>query len=536
MKTRFTLLICAMMACQLSVAQVPDTIRDVTPATWSTDLLRPYIGKTVYFDMPMVISTVNYSTLIVAPWRKYEPENQGVIGSDEYANAGNINANLLTLTGVSGSHRRGERVYGLTAYVSSANTITWKSGTWKGNTRNELQNTNIREMVGIPADCDSCIVVCAFNLENYFVVNMGSLGASSKSEHQKQRKKIQAALQKINADVYGFCELEKGDAAIKEIADDLNKAFPSRNYVYLPDGAAKTTQKSDFLYDANKFEFVRMDKTNVEVSDRKKMICLRQIQTREKFIFSINHFKAMNTGDEYRREKEAKAVINLYNQFRQKPDVRDNDVLFMGDMNAYGRSKPIMHFLNSGFLDLHTEFHADSSYSYFYNNSVSYIDQALCSESIFRQVTGMSAFHINSDEDDAYNYERSSDATMFRSSDHDPVIVGLRLDSTLSMIYDPYLSDETFSPDSVTFYYTDPTGHPHMLFDIYSVDGHQIVKPTAIKFQGEIGETRTYYYSVAESNENLPEELRQFLPLPSGVYIIRFYYNGIVKAHKLIVR
>jgi len=536
MKTRFTLLICALTACQLSVAQVPDTIRDVTPATWTTNLLRPYIGKTVYFDIPIVVSAVNSSSLTVAPWRKYEPENQGAIGSEEYQNAARINASQLTLSGVSGSHRRGERVYGLTAYVSDANKISWKSGTWKGNTRNELQNADIRKMVGIPDDCDSCIVVCAFNLENYFVVNMGSMGASSTSEHQKQRKKIQAALQKINADVYGFCELEKGDAAIKEIADDLNKAFPSRNYVYLQDGATQAVQKSDFLYDANKFEFVRKDQTNEEIAYRKKMICLRQIQTGEKFIFSINHFKAMNTGDEYRREKESRAVVNLYNQFRQKTDVRDNDVLFMGDMNAYGRSKPIMIFLNNGFIDLHTAFHADSSYSYFYGNSVSYIDQALCSESIFRQVTGMSAFHINSDEDDSYNYERSNDATMFRSSDHDPVIVGLRLDSTLSKIYDPYMSDEAFSPDSVTFYYTDPIGNPHMYFDIYTVDGHRIVPPTAVKFQGEVSETRTYYYSVAASNENLPEELRQFLPLPSGIYIIRFYYNGIVKAHKLIVR
>ena len=536
MKSRFTLFFCALIACQFLFAQGVDTLRNITPANWSTELLRPYIGKTVYFDMPIVVSQVNSTSFTVAPWRKYEPLNQGVQGSDEYTNAQHINANLLTLTGASGTHRRGERIYGLTAYVSAVNKLSWKSGTWKGNSRNELQNADIREMVGIPDDCDSCIVVCAFNLENYFTSVGCDLCPSSSAAHQRQRKKIQAALQKINADVYGFCELEKGDAALQEIADDLNKAFPKRNYVYLPEGAVKTTQKSDFLYDANKFEFVRKDQTNVELSDRKKIICLRQIQTGEKFSFSINHFKAMNSGDEYRREKEARAVMNLYNQFRLKPDVRDDDVLFMGDMNAYGRSKPIMHFLNNGFIDLHTEFHADTSYSYFFSNSVSYIDQAICSEAILRQVTGMVAFHINSDEDDAYNFERSSDLTMFRSSDHDPVIIGLRLDSTLSKIYDPYIGNSEIGSDSVTFYYTSPTGHPHMLFDIYSVDGHQIIKPTAINFQGEIGETRTYYYSVAEGNNNLPAQLRQFLPLPSGVYIIRFYYNGIVKAHKLIVR
>lgn len=91
--------------------------------------------------------------------------------------------------------------------------------------------------------------------------------------------------------------------------------------------------------------------------------------------------------------------------------------------------------MEKGLIDLHRAFHADSSYSYMFSGLASYIDHAITNETMYRQVTGMAGYHINSDEDDRYNYQKSSDLSMFRCSDHDPVLVGLKLDSTL--VYDP---------------------------------------------------------------------------------------------------
>ena len=79
---------------------------------------------------------------------------------------------------------------------------------------------------------------------------------------------------------------------------------------------------------------------------------------------------------------------------------------------------------------MHRSFHADSSYSYTFGGTAGYLDHAICSASLLGQVTGMAAYNINSDEDDHYTYDKSSDRTMFRCSDHDPVLVGLKLDST----------------------------------------------------------------------------------------------------------
>ena len=539
MKQRFSILLAALLIGQIMIAQVHITTAD--PDTWSTEELRPYVNQTVIFDIPIVVSTISGSNYIVGPFRIFQPENQGVLYSDAYNNTIRINSSgVFTLTGAPSGHRTGERIYGLKVKVgSSPNQLSWQGGTWRGNSKEELKNADIRKMLNIEDDCDECLVVCGFNVENYFMT-WGSMGAASYEEHQKQRAKTKATLKKINADIYGFCELQLGNEAIKEICGDLNALFPERNYKYFNDLKSGTSQKSDFLYDANKVEpvadtYVYTDK---EVAYRKKMVCFRQKSNGERFIFSINHFKAMNTGDEARRVVEAQMVVNLYNSYRQNALVRDNDVLFMGDMNSYAKAKPIQVFTKSGMIDLHRAFHADSSYSYVYSNMAAYIDHALCSKQLYRQVTGMAVLHINSDEPRSSSYSQGNDATMFRSSDHDPVIVGLHLDSTLSRTYDPYINSADLGADSISFYYvySNAKEEPLVYFDLHTVNGFTVCPPTKIKYNGELKEQRTKYYTLTADNPNLPDELKQMLPLPNGVYILRFFYDGQVHAYKFIVR
>ena len=114
----------------------------------------------------------------------------------------------------------------------------------------------------------------------------------------------------------------------------------------------------------------------------------------------------------------------------------------MGDLNAHGKEDPITYFTKNGLTDLHRYYHADSSYSYMYSGLLGYLDHAIVNSTMLPQVTGMYVFHINSDENDNYAYDRSyADNTMFRCSDHDPVIVGLKLSATATK---PTLSTENF--------------------------------------------------------------------------------------------
>ena len=497
----------ALLLCVTAIGQPHITIDN--PSTWSGEALRSYIGQTVIFDVPIVVCDNKNGNYIVSPFRRFQPESHGFPESEDYRSTVRVNSQcMFSISGINNYHRCGEKIIGLKARVNSTSSLTFLDGKWSGNSRADLE-------AGIPDLGDYRLLVCGFNVENYFMT-WGSMGADSYAEHQAQRAKVHKALKRINADIYGLVELQKGDEAIREIVTDLNKALPERNYRYFSGDASSTFQKVDFVYDENKVEPINTPVgTDEEVADRKKMICFREKETGEKFIYSINHFKSMNTGDEERRIKEARAVVSLYNTYKQNKNIREKDVLFMGDMNCYAFTEPIKVFTESGMIDLHRAFHGDSSYSYMYGGMASYIDHAISNGTMYRQITGMSGFHINSDEDDRYNYQRSSDETMFRCSDHDPVLVGLKLDSTL--VYDP-------TPQINTE-------------DIFSGNSRRMV------IQNAFTEGQQSFYAIYTINGWLVERNKITSPLyevelpdPAGVYIVTVYYDGQIYQRKMIVR
>ena len=494
------------------VAQV-QTISVGSPETWSVKTLSAYVGQTVEFDVPMVVCS-NRNRLVVSPWRMFEPKSQGAEGSAAFSLANRINGSCsFTLEGIYDYHRCGEKIVHLQAVVNSTNNLTFVSGEWQGNTREDLEK-------GIPDLGDYRLLVCGFNLENYFVVNMGSMGAKDIEEHQDQRAKISKALAKINADIYGLVELEQGNEAVQEIVNDLNANLPGRNYVFFHESAsAAAYQKSDFVYDANKVEPIGTPTViNTEVQNRKRVVCFREKATGERFIYSINHFKAMTGGaaaSDARRTNEARAVLNFYNSYSSNTSVRDKDLLVMGDLNTYAFTDPIKVFTDYGLIDLHRAFHADSSYSYMYGGLASYIDHALCNSTLYNQITGMAAYHINSDESDYYTYDKSSDRTMFRCSDHDPVLVGLKLDSTL--VYDPtpqINSAEIIRGEANTIVIRNAHSEGQKsYFAIYSIDGILMGRE----------EIMSMYHEAA-------------LPDTPGVYVVYIYADGQVYQRKVIVR
>ena len=507
MKIRLTVVAMLLVALEI-VGEVHISISN--PSTWSGQDLKEYIGQTVVFDVPMVVCANANGNYTVSPWRRFEPTSHGVAGSAAYNETVRVNNScMFSLSGVSGYHRCGEKIYNLKAKVNSTSSLTMSGGTWKGNTRADLE-------ASLPELGDYRLLVCGFNLENYFMTT-GQMGAKNESDRQAQRAKVSSALKKINADIFGLVELQQGNEAIAEIVSDLNKNLPGRNYTYFSDAAAGTFQKVDYVYDLNKVTPIGTPAgTDVEVQYRKKMICFRENETGEKFIYSINHFKAMNTGGADRRTNEAKAVVKLYNSYRQNRSIMENDLLIMGDLNCYAFTEPIMVFTQTyKMLDLHRAFHADSSYSYMFGGMASYIDHAITNETLYRQITGMSGYHINSDEDDKYTYDKSNDRTMFRCSDHDPVLVGLKLDSTLSQPIVPYFNS----------------------FEIIEGTGKQIVIQNAYT-----SEQKSFYaiYQIdgmlVERKEITSSYHTVDLPVAPGVYVVYLYYKGEAYPKRLIVR
>lgn len=499
----------------LAVTQV--SISD--PETWRYTDLKKYVGQTVQFDVPFYVCN-NYNSLLISPRRTYSPTNQALPLSAEYSSILSLNSQgSVTLTGVSGYHRLGERLHNLTVKVNSQTSVSLVSCDWRGNTRADLEKGIDLEAIDMRGE--HTLLVCCMNLEYYLVENFGTgYGPDNQSEHNKQRAKVSKALAKINADLYGFVEIEQGQDALAELASDLTKNT-GRKFDYINDGgsASGSYTKAGYVYCSDVLEpHGSLRYNNEGVDNRKKTQAFREKATGEVFLYSVNHFKAKSgkgSGDNadkgdgqgtYNgdRVREAKSVLSHYGS--DSYYYGDEDILIMGDLNAYAMEDPITVLREGGMIDLHRAFHADSSYSYVYRGQAGYLDHALCNATLYPHVTGMVAYHINSDESDSYTYDKSSDQTMFRSSDHDPVLVGLRLDTTYTTTPGVSQADVTLGIQNYTPYIYNAEGGYYI---VYRIDGVKV------------------------KEQNISSNQEEINGLNPGIYILNIYGQG--RCHKMKV-
>lgn len=495
------------------------TITD--PDLWTTSEMSQFVGKEVQFTTPFYV-TNNSKTgqLTISPRRIFNPTNQALPLSTDYHSILSLNEQgTLTLTNVSGYHRIDERVHNLKVKVNSYNSLSFISGDWRGNTRAEMEKGY--NLQAINARGEHTLLVCYMNLEYYIVEAFDSYGPANNTEHQAQRAKVSQALAKINADLYAFVEIQLGQGALAEIAADLTKNT-GRNFSYVNDGSSinGTYTKSGYVYCTDKVTpYGNMQHNDTYVQDRKKVQGFTEKATGEKFILSVNHFKAKSGGGSgankdqgdgqgsynAARVKEAQSILSNYSSYTST--FSDEDFLIVGDLNAYGKEDPITTLTDWGMIDLHRSFHADSSYSYVYQGTLGYLDHALCNSSLYPQVTGMTPYHINAPEKDAYTYNGSlNDGTMFRCSDHDPILVGLRLGTNNT-------STEDITTPTYGFYYN------HAIQAIENAQGGHY---TLYNIDGTI---------VAQ--EHITSATHPLPSLAQGIYILTIQHNNHKQSLKL---
>ena len=115
----------------------------------------------------------------------------------------------------------------------------------------------------------------------------------------------------------------------------------------------------------------------------------------------------------------------------------DPDVLIVGDLNAYAQEDPAAALRKAGFVDLMASLPEDEAYSYGFDGQWGRLDHAFASASLAAQTSGAAFWHVNADEPPVldYNVEFKSERQRtslyapdaFRSSDHDPLRIGLAL-------------------------------------------------------------------------------------------------------------
>lgn len=283
-------------------------------------------------------------------------------------------------------------------------------------------------------------------------------GANNATEFQRQRNKIVAALTAMNADVVGLMEIQNnGTVAAQNLVDGLNAVLGAGTYAVVPDpasGAGTDAIKVALIYKPARLSRIGASLSDTAaINDRPPLAQTFAAANGERFTLVVNHLKSkgscpssgagnVDSGDgqgcwNAKRVQQAQQLRSFVAQLQSSAS--SNDVLLIGDFNAYAQEDPIYDLTSSGFVDQIGRFNT-LGYSYVFDGAAGRLDHAISSASLSPKVASALDWHINADESLAqdYNLEFKQpacatcapdpyEANPFRSSDHDPVLLGLNL-------------------------------------------------------------------------------------------------------------
>lgn len=384
-----------------------------------------WIGKTLTFTNDFYYCDTY--TNMIAPRRLRAPEEYGEEGTAAYDKAKAKNSNdscHLNWPTISWStYRLGTIIRGLQATVEAPNQL--RATSYPTLINNEFPTER-------PDLGTATLVVCAANIENFFVDNVGSgsqyLGAKSQEQLDVQKTKIASALSFIDADIYALAEVEQGTNAVQTLVNLLNENAGATKYTYAISSSVSPYNGTMvcYIYNKNKVEpygdYLRPYTNYAAMNWREAIQCFKEKATGEKFNLSMNHFFAKISKTDADRESNMTYLISKI----PSAVAYDPDMLVMGDFNAYTKEEAVLKLIRQGYIDLLMNYDPEG-YSHYFDSYVGYLDHAYCNASMRSQVTNAVSLHLNADTPKSKYGYASSNASMYRYSDHDPIIVGLRL-------------------------------------------------------------------------------------------------------------
>ncbi len=306
------------------------------------------------------------------------------------------------------------------------------------------------------------LTIASFNVLNYFTSidngKNGARGADSVEELDRQRKKLTAALVELDADIIGLIELENNLDSEQDLVQSINDQLGDDIYVGvgIPDRfqaapGGKNPIRVGMIYRRDRVEPSGSVSTIIDqaFSNARAPVMqeFRWIGGETKFKVIVNHFKSKGAdgasgADQDQqdgqsafnasRRNQAAALVSYATKMRQSNEPQH--ILVIGDLNAYSQEDPIDLLRESGLVDLLQQ-HAgvEQPYSYVYQGQAGCLDHALATPELATMVTSAKVWHINADEprfldyNVEYNPPNLFRPDPFRSSDHDPILIGLRL-------------------------------------------------------------------------------------------------------------
>ncbi|WP_120339230.1 ExeM/NucH family extracellular endonuclease [Cryobacterium soli] len=284
-------------------------------------------------------------------------------------------------------------------------------------------------------------------------------GAADQANFLRQQAKIVAAINALDAQVVSLEEIENSavfgkdrDTALATLVAALNADLGQDTWAYVPSPtvlpANEDVIRTAFIYQKAAVETVGASTilTGSAAFSNARQPLAQAFQlvgdTGSRFLTIVNHFKSKGSGtgvdadmgdgqgaSNASRVNQARALVAFADTMSAQTGI--DRVFLTGDFNAYDQEDPITVITDAGYLNQEAK---SGEYTYAYDGSVGSLDHVFASAAADAAVAAVDVWNINSVESVALEYSRyNSNVTDFyvadpyRSSDHDPVVLGLNL-------------------------------------------------------------------------------------------------------------
>ena len=304
--------------------------------------------------------------------------------------------------------------------------------------------------------------LAAFNLENLFNGDgrgdgfPTARGARSPEALQRQLAKLVATIRALGPDVAALMELENDgygpDSSLAQLVAALNAGGGDWAFVDNGQGPGTDEIRVGLIYRASRLQPVGRPATLEggpfgERSRAPLAQAFRKAGSRENsdtFVVVANHFKSKGCSEAEGADRDQGDGQSCWNALRLESAKRllawlsrdptrsdSNLVAIVGDFNAYAQEDPVRFFVERGWKDALTAANVVDPYSFVFDGQAGRLDHALLSPALADRLAGAAEWHSNADEPGNVGYRAAKGVdrqpTPWRSSDHDPLLVGFDL-------------------------------------------------------------------------------------------------------------
>ncbi|CAN5668539.1 ExeM/NucH family extracellular endonuclease [soil metagenome] len=317
----------------------------------------------------------------------------------------------------------------------------------------------------VPGD----VRLASLNLENLFNGDgqgggfPTARGARTHAAYLHQRARLVATVQALRADVVALMELENDgegpDSSLAQLVDALNA--DGGDWRFVPACATPCPQpqapaalaalgeqpiRVGLIYRAGRVVAVGPAATLAggPFDARSRIPLAQAFRAGSGPVFTVVavHFKSKGCRDAAGSELDQGDGQACWNPTRLESTTRldawlgtdptrsgSDLVAILGDINAYAMEDPVRHLRASGWRDALAGVAAP--YTYVFDAQAGRLDHALLSPTLALRLAGAAVWHSNADEAPGLHAPIDDPghgpASPWRSSDHDPLLVGLRL-------------------------------------------------------------------------------------------------------------